>query len=148
MWVVGDGKRVYQILLDEIDDMLEELDKRNELATGFRDRFTLPTFSRTEEDLLRAFDQVPTLKLEVLDQHWLPNPYWSEDALAPDGRAAFGDRYVASIFSWGGRMIAAALNDDADRVDDFRRQLSARLAARAEDLEMDYAISLISAKRT
>ena len=86
-------------------------------------------------------------KRHSAEQQWLACPYLDVAAIrTAEGRAEFGRRYTASVFGWMGPLFTAAV-ETVDERERFKTDLSAALARRAEELQFDYAVAVVIAKR-
>ena len=141
-----DGCSTYSALFDVMDQMLRRAESAGRLKVGAREAFAVPASSRSHAAIREGFAQVPSLELEVLEQHVVASPYYDEaEAGTKAGRAAFARRYVASVYAWAGPMLQGLAVGEQRDADVFRTEMEGAIAARMEECKQDYIVSVLVA---
>lgn len=143
-----DGSDHYTVLFETLDRMLAERERRGVVSAATRRAFVLPAISRTAEEVGAGFAKLKSqLHLRRLEAHSLRCPFYDAASIATrEGRLAFAHQYTANVYGWARRMIEGAL-DDAEERASFRDELTASIAARAEELEYDWPVMVVVAVR-
>ena len=146
--VLPDGTATYDVVFEVLDEMFAEREASGILAPDFRSLFTFPAAVRSAQEIMAGFTAVPALELVGIEQHQLANPYLNKEVhlASAAGRADFGRRYSASILAWARRMLEAAI-PAANEQERFMSDLSSNLARRADELEQDFRVAVVVAKR-
>lgn len=133
----GNGRHCYDVTLKVLDELLG---KRGMI-------FTVPAYQRTLEEVRAGFAAMPDLKLHTLEEHTLKCPYWRAEELSSlEGRLAFAERFVASVYAWASKMLATVAKSDGE-MSILKAELTEAIALHVEQLEDDnYVILMVATK--
>ena len=142
-----DGSQTYAVLWEILDEVLDARHAAGSLMPGYREQFAVEQ-GKPKEVLLDGLAKSGAFEDIRVDEVLVPSPLFdaAEIASGAEGRAAFGRRYAASVHGFLGGVIKAAVRDSADEAA-FYAEIEARCAVRAEELEVDYAVATVVARR-